>query len=605
MRRGPSSPSYRYDIYDELLMMLAPIFAITLSAALLVGALLYPLLWLAIALGGGAMRSSVLDVAWGIVQLPRNMADPAQAWSKDAAQLPGPVLMYLLLALMFAALTGLVMLAARLIAGRRFGSKRDRDSRWGTRASLKDITGSLAQLRGARGRVIVGRFDSRRYVATRDFASLLVVGPPGSGKTRGVAIPTLLEHDGPAIAASVKMDLAAETIAARNELEGGRALVYDPTRATPINDALRCGWTPLARCRTWAGTKRMAHWLCSVQSASAGDDKFWRDSAAMLLEPALFAFANTPGKTIRDVIGWVQNTADTIHEAWYRIEEGVVESEHSDRGDQLERNMRLAKAQLEGVFAWDEKTIAGARTTAMNVLKAYSDPDLLDVDAAHSVDLRAFLGGRNTLYLCAPLGEQEFLAPVFAAMVKDIITTAYDCANEQGGELRLPLLVQLDEVANITPINDLDKIATTCRGAGITLVTLTQSYSQLVDRWGAPRAKSIFEGHSGKALLKGSTDTELLGMFRKLIGDQEERRTTRSRSSSGESTSEQLRDRALAAEHELRALEKNQGVLVYGSNEPTKFRLRHFYADADMAQYRQTFERVAILNTDETVEQAL
>ena len=59
-------------------------------------------------------------------------------------------------------------------------------------------------------RFILGRVG-RTLVATEARHSVLVLGPTQSGKTTGLAIPALLEWDGPVVATSVKGDLVAHT----------------------------------------------------------------------------------------------------------------------------------------------------------------------------------------------------------------------------------------------------------------------------------------------------------------------------------------------------------------------------------------------------------
>lgn len=584
--------------------MLLPMFALCAGAIGALAACIYPAMWVMVAMDDGRMRSDLIDVGIGLARLPAHAANPAAAFPKDATHLPGPLVMYPVLLLAIAIVACLVI-AALTAWLRRGQAKANKGSQWGNKRTLQSIIGPLERLRGARGRVILGRLTRNTYLATKGFTSVIVFGPPGSGKTTGFAEPAVVEHHGPALVASMKMDLARNTIAVRDALENGRALVYDPARSTNLNDRYRCAWTPLARCRTWAGAKRMASWLCSVSSSAVGgaEDDFWKKNAAIMLEPALFAFANSPGKTMADVVWWVQNRTDKLQTAWDTIEEGV-QYDGSDAA-KFARNMKLAYQQLDGVYEWDPKSVASTRTTAMNVLKAYTDPDLVDVDVSNSVNLDRFLDGPNTIYICAPATEQEFLRPVLAAMVKDVIATAFERANAQGGELDESLLIVLDEVANIAPIADLDVIATTCRSHAISLVTLTQSYSQLVDRWSAARAKSIFEGHGAKVLLRGSTDTDLLRSFRSLLGEREERRTTRSRSQSGTSEGEQIRDRSIAMEDELRALDEGTALVLYGGHEPAKVDLRPYFSDPAFSDYRAISDHVEVLNPKPSQEYAV
>jgi type IV secretion system protein VirD4 len=590
---SPQTSYSRWDVYDEILYMLLPFVGIALAALLAVAAAIYPALWLLVALDGASLNMSVVDVAKALVDVVRTPSDPHAAFGAAGTHLPPAWILYPVLLLSIGAALALVAWLVSRVSSRRKRRASPDASSFASARSLGSAIGTLAQLQGARGRVILGRVRRNRYFATKDFSSVIVFGPSGSGKTTGFAEPAIVEHDGPGLVLSMKMDLAANTIEIRDRIAGGRALVYDPTHATSLPDKYRCAWSPLARCQTWSGAKRMASWLTSVGTGLVGaDDKFWRDNAALLLEPALFVFANTQDATMRDVVGWIQTTAgDEMNDRWARAL-AAVQSELSARDDDdakaLQSSLKMAADQMNGILAWDERTLGSTRTTALNTLKAYTDPDLLDCTAAQSVNISALLDGPNTLYLAAPASEQELMRPVLAAMVKDVLHEAFARANRNlTGALNEPLLVVLDEVANIAPIPDLDVLASTCRSHAINLVTLTQSYSQLVDRWSGPRARTIFDNHTAKVLLRGSTDAELLQQFRRLVGERVERRTTRSRNDRGQvSTSEQLRDRSLALEHELRSLDIGTGMVLYGANEPALVKLRPFYSDPIFSEHR-------------------
>ena len=89
--------------------------------------------------------------------------------------------------------------------------------------------------------------------------SRLVVGPTQSGKTTGIAVPALVEWDGPVVATSVKTDLVDAAMGARRRR--GPVLVYDPLRISGHSPAR---WSPLAESVTWPGAKRVAAGLCAA-----------------------------------------------------------------------------------------------------------------------------------------------------------------------------------------------------------------------------------------------------------------------------------------------------------------------------------------------------
>ncbi|HLX88118.1 MAG TPA: type IV secretory system conjugative DNA transfer family protein, partial [Acidimicrobiales bacterium] len=171
-------------------------------------------------------------------------------------------------------------------------------ARWATRADLRPLA-----VRGpVPGRVALGR-SRQRLVAAERGHSVLVVGPTQSGKTSGLAIPAMLEWEGPVVTASVKADLARHTMAWRRAQ--GPVWLYDPSRATPLE---RSPWSPLAACSTWSGARRVAQGLTDVtRPAATGslvDGDFWYATATKLLAPLLHAAALS-GRSMTDVVRWV------------------------------------------------------------------------------------------------------------------------------------------------------------------------------------------------------------------------------------------------------------------------------------------------------------
>ncbi|MEX2623963.1 MAG: hypothetical protein WD651_09550, partial [Acidimicrobiia bacterium] len=127
-------------------------------------------------------------IFWRLVTDP---AHPVEAWSPGAAiLLPGPVPYYTTLTAFIVVLGTAGASAYHLISDR---SAPDRASaRWARPRDLKP----LIVRRPQPGRLTLGTVH-RRLVATEAQHSVAVIGPAGTGKTTGFAIPALLEWDGP------------------------------------------------------------------------------------------------------------------------------------------------------------------------------------------------------------------------------------------------------------------------------------------------------------------------------------------------------------------------------------------------------------------------
>lgn len=498
-----------------------------------------------------------------LIGLRTTLTDPAAAWpSPTAALLPGPVPFYATLALVCAAPA-----AAAAGAAAVWRRTADRLAGRGGRAHDPGAAGQLASRRDLRplhvkgptkGRLTLGTAHGK-LIAAEPRASLAVVGPGGSGKTTSLAIPAILEWDGPVVAASVKRDLERHTALWR--ATQGDVWYYDPTSATgrPTNT-----WSPLGMSETWRGAMRAAAALVAAGSTGGVENKsYWESLGRILLAPLLYAAANS-GRTMDDVVTWVKTQEENEVRnilgalgAYRPLEEAEASWRREDR----------AKSSVYG--------------TAETVLEAFSDPlvaasaDTCEIDPRRLVD-----GGRHTLYVSAPSAEQDRLAPLFTTLLAHIVATAFDIVNQRDGRpLDPPLLIVLDEAANIAPLRDLDKLAATMAAQGVQLVTIWQDLAQVKNRYG-DRAQTILNNHRGLVALSGIKDPGTLELISTLAGDHELAKRSTTTSASGErSHTESNQREALATKAGLRSIRPHHALVVYGHLSPVPLRMLPWFAN--------------------------
>ncbi|MGI8492962.1 MAG: type IV secretory system conjugative DNA transfer family protein, partial [Acidimicrobiales bacterium] len=417
---------------------------------------------------------AVPAVMW---RLPARLSDPRQAWPAPLrGLLPAGAVMDAIAVTILAAACALVGGVRRASTGRWFGPRwptrsagrrravRHHDpaiagARWATR---RDLT-PLRIRQPAPGRLVVGR-SGRHLVATEHRHSVLVLGPTQSGKTTGLAIPAILEWAGPVVATSVKDDLAAATLGWRGGQ--GSCWVFDPTRSSGL--ARPAGWSPLAEATGWSGAQRVAAWMVESTPARGGmsDGAFWFAAAAKLLAPLLLA-ARRGDATMADVVRWT-NCGD--YDEALRILDF-----HGD--------MEAAVA-LAACAARDDRLRSSVGTTLETVLGPFEDPVVASSTSTIDIDPSALLSGPNSLYLCGPSHEQARVQALFATLVASVVSAAVARANHLDGPLDPPLLLVLDEAANVAPLRDLDTLASTGAGLGMQLVTVCQDIGQLGARYG-------------------------------------------------------------------------------------------------------------------------
>jgi type IV secretion system protein VirD4 len=480
----------------------------------------------------------------------------------------------------------------RRSVGHLFGPPRapaPESARWARHADLRVIrcTGL------PRGRLVLGeeagRALRRQVLAAEPAQSVAVIGPTQSGKTTALAVPAILAWDGPVLAASVKTDLVRDTLEWRRRC--GTVWCFDPAGTTGLP---RSAWSPVTSARTWPMARRVASDLTEVarSEGTSADGEFWYATAAKLLAPLLFAAASA-GHTMHDVVRWV-DTQETEEVLDILHAEGVPEALQAARATWLR----------------DDRQRSAVYTTAETVLEPFAEPEIghdagvgLDtppygmpaigdswkqsargeVSGGGEIQPETLVLGKHTLYLCAPAHDQQRLRALFAALVSQVVNAAFAAASRVGRPLAPPLLIVLDEAANIAPLKELDGLAATCAGHGVQLVTVWQDLAQVRARYGE-RAATVVNNHRAKLFLPGISDPGTLDFASHLAGDQELPTPSVTRGARGErtvTTSPQVR--RLLSPDTLRRLPKSSGVLLYGALPPVRLRLRPWFSVPELA----------------------
>ena len=493
-----------------------------------------------------------------LVRLGRFPGDPAQAWPRGIrSALPGPLFFYAVLTA-FVVGSGVLGFSGWRTFRRFLGTPSGASgSKWATLSDLR----SLVVPGPMRSRLILGRVGSK-LIAAEPRQSVIVLGPTQSMKTTGFAIPAIREWEGPVLATSVKSDLLRDTIESRRK--DGEVWVYDPTRSTTFETNR---WSPLDACKSWGEAQRTSTWLANTARAGSGlgEADFWYAASAKQLGPYLFAAA-VDGRTMSDVVRWI-NTQEEREVREILLAAGVPEA-------------------LEAAIAsWkrEPRQRSSVYTTVETILSAYEDPVV--ALSAKNCDIspqRLLDGTSRSLYVISPSHEQRRLRPLFETLLQSVINYAFELSSRTGKPLDPPLLVVLDEAANIAPLRDLDALASTAASHGIQLVSVFQDLAQISNRY-AERAQTVVNNHRAKIVLSGISDTQTLEYASRLLGDEEVMQSSVTRGAQGSrSTTESVAMRSIAPANVLRSIRPGEGVLVYGHLPAARIRLRPWFKEKSL-----------------------
>lgn len=561
-----------------------------------VGALLVGVVWagasLALLVTGAPHAVSLEDAFGALGRLPAHGGEPAAAWADPVGRrLPGPVAYWGCTGLVALVVGLLVGLAVRHVPWGRVGSDRRRPLGVDARprfASRRDLSPVLVR-HATSGRFGIARFG-RRLVATEapqpvrrrsrragDRGAVALIGPSRCGKTTA-AVAGLLEWDGPVIASSVKADLLAVTGGWRTTV--GDVRVYDPTGST-VAGGCAAVWSPVDQASTGQGAQRAARALCDAapRNGVEGGLDFWLAQAEILLSGLLFV-AHHAHRDMGAVCEWIllQDFPGEAGPGEVRTTLDVL-LDHAD--ENVATGASDAAKSLLAVWEMDERTRSSVYATAQTLVWPWSDPGVAassrSLGGSRPVDLDWLLDGANTLYLCAPLEDQQRLAPAFGGVLNDLIGQVYRRVAATGRPLEPPLLVLVDEAGN-TPLRALPAYASTLAGLGVLLVTVWQSLAQIEAAYGRS-ADTILTNHLTKVIYAGLSDDASLRYARQLLGEAEVTSRSRTHGEGGGRGSEQVSTvhTAMAPAHALRQMRRGDALLVHGTLPPAHVRARPFY----------------------------
>jgi type IV secretion system protein VirD4 len=313
----------------------------------------------------------------------------------------------------------------------------------------------------------------RRYLVPPD-SSLLVVGATRSGKTRRVVLPNARYWRGTLIATSVKTDiLDAQMLSCRRER--GEVIVLGTSGLTNGQ------WWPPLDCVEVGVAMRLAAVLAHsnpISVRASPDTKFWLSLAEPVVSGALRVSARTG-----DALG-----AHLDGEP--RLSQMVRIGGDISLAGEITRLERLDERQWSSIVATARSLLLPIDAVRDGTVREVSLTDL----CAPSVD---------SLFLVADSGTQQRLAPYFSALVSALVDVRLrgDVAS------RDPMLILLDEAANIAPLPNLAHLASIGLGVGVTLVTVVQDLAQLSDLYGR-QAGSVINNHTNRLFLGASGDPE-------------------------------------------------------------------------------------------------
>ena len=414
--------------------------------------------------------------------------------------------------------------------------------------------------------------------------SILLIGPPRSGKGLHVVINAILDAPGAVITTSTRPDNLTATLKAR--ARKGKVAVFDPQQLAPgLPAGMR--WSPVRGCQDPLTAMIRAKGLATATGFGGVQDAgFWERKTTAAIQGLLHAAA-LDGRDAKTLYQWALNptlAADAVR----------ILSSHSGAAEGWADS-------LDAMVQADPRTRDSIWQGVSLAFSALADPRVLDaVNPApgEEFDPEGFLLGNGTLYLLTTGAGAGASSALVAAFIEDLVETARKiAARSPGARMDPPLLLALDEIGNLAPLPSLPTLMAEGGGTGITPLPVLQSLAQAREKWGENQANAIWDASIVKIILGGASNSRDLQDLATLIGDRDETTDSVTTDAYGAHSSQRsIRRVPILPPDVLRTLPFGTGVVMLRTARPIITNLRPWPKRAD----------AKILHTDRAeIEQAL
>ena len=209
---------------------------------------------------------------------------------------------------------------------------------------------------------------------------------------------------------------------------------------------------------------------------SRGEHSHWTERAQALLAPLLHAAALADCRHAHrpDLGGSAQGPA------------GAADPRRREPG----RATELARNLLDGIVATDERELSGIWSTASGALAGFRSEHALEVDRRARTSTRTGSSDRPTPSTSRRRPTVRPRSPRWSSAWSRTSAIATFAREPRSADRRpAPVLLALDELANIAPIPDLPSMVSEGGGQGLVTLACLQDLSQARQRWPDARGR--------------------------------------------------------------------------------------------------------------------
>ncbi|MCQ6287852.1 VirD4-like conjugal transfer protein, CD1115 family [Bacillus cereus] len=410
--------------------------------------------------------------------------------------------------------------------------------------------------------------DKNAPFKVRRNKNVLIIGGSGSGKTRFMVKPNMLQMNASFVVTDPKGTIVNEIGMALKNIGKYKIKVFNTVK---FNKSMR--YNPLAYVYNEQDILKLVNTIIvntEGEGAKKGED-FWVKAERLLYQAYLSLIVSKFPKeeqhlgTLMDLLSY--STVKEDDENYKNpLDYMFAQLEKEDPTHFAVKQYQLYKLAA-GKTAKSILISCGARLAPLNIPALR---DLLSKDELN-LDTLGNKGRKTALFIVVPDTDETFnfiVAIMYAQLFNMLCTIADD---RYKGELPTHVRFILDEFANIGKIPNFEKLIATIRSRNISATIILQAFAQLKDIY--KEKANIIDGNCDTSIFLGSKEkttikslSEELG--KETINDYNESKTRSNNDSFGQNYSKL--GRALMTQDELLTMERDECIVQILGKKPFK-----------------------------------
>ena len=319
--------------------------------------------------------------------------------------------------------------------------------------------------------------------------NVLVIGGSGSGKTKSIVEPRLLESYGSSLVVTVSKRRLVDMYTPILQKRGYKVMILDFT--DPTNSTV--GYDPLSFVREEEDVAHLAEALVmsNPEKRYSDSDPYWTDAAECLLSALMLYVLETKKTPSFDSVLTLLAELEVFNDGDLTVtslDEAFAAVAKKNRDSYAARNWATFRELpiRTSLCVFSELNSSITRTFTRRVRQLMTMPDLIDFTQI-GVE-------RSVLFVIgSPVNNalNQVINLFYSQMIKELFSYAEQQKNGEG--LPVPVTFVFDDFASGSRIHGFSEIISTSRAARMSFILLLQSESQLAYMYGPVAAQNIAE----------------------------------------------------------------------------------------------------------------